>query len=336
MLGKPLRQAILCSILATTFWWAGGNRPVSADWELSFGKGKGQVGFLNGTVQKPFEEAAPLGPMAFRIYKGQAWVLDSLGGRVLCLDSAGRLLAMLQIAGLPRNSLLEDLALVSGPSGRIESVWVGDGADGKLRRVRVSDGRILCVVGARGNTPAAFQQIQQIEAGLGGALFVGDFGRAAIACFDGAGRFLREIPWSRSGFSIDSEGGISTIDYSENIGYIWRGYDSNGTLRKAVHLGFGDFQNPRLWVSTASGGILVSFVPQGGYRGSLRLVEFSRFGQLLNSIHFSPPTAMNRFLDFGEPSAPGKTTAFWLARGDFDRAPAGRFSIIRFSGEERR
>ncbi len=308
--------------------------PAPADWALPFGQGKGQVGFLNGSQVKPFEEASPLGPLAFRVLGDQAWVLDSLGGRLLAFDAAGRLTATVAVPGLASNTLLEDFALVPGPDGKPESVWVGDGADGLLRRVKAADGRLLAQTGGAGDRPGRFGQIRQIEAGPDGAVFVGDVGRGVVAVFDGDGRFLRELPWQRSGFALDAAGNLGMIDFAESVGYLWRTYDPQGRLIRAVHLGWGDHQNPRVWGLTPEGGPLVSFVPPGGYRGWLRLVAFSGFGRSLEAVQFQPPPSMNRFVDRCGQPVPGKVGPFWLARADFEAAPAGRFAIVRMAGEK--
>jgi hypothetical protein len=324
--------ALVWAVMGMVSLWA----PAGTAWELPYGAGKGQVGFLNHKVRQIFEEASPLGPLAFRVFREQAWVLDSLQSRILVLDANGRLAQTIVIPGLASNTLLEDLALVPGPDGRVESVWIGDGADARLRRVRVADGTVMAEAGGAGDAPGQLRQIHQIEASPAGEVWVGDLGRGRLIRFDGEGKWRCELPWSGSGFALHPHGGVSTLSFSEKVGYLWRTFNQEGRLQQVVHLGWADHLNPRIWGLTAEGGLIVSFVPPGGFRGWLRLVVFHPSGRSGVPLQVVPPLAMNRFLDFDPGPWPAASVPKgWLARGDFERAPEGRFVIERWPKEVR-
>ncbi len=312
---------LLAGVLAATAWGA------SPGWELPYGTGQAQVGYYNDKVNPKMEEASPLGPMAFRLDGGDLWLADSIGGRLLWLGAGGALKAAIKVPGVGTDTLLEDIALVENRGGKVEAAWVADGADLFIRKISVPDGREIARVGGRGQDPGLFAQIHQLELGPTGRLYVGDFGRAVIAVFDPAGNLLREIPWQRSGFAVDAQERLSTIVFIEGAGYVWHRYSADGRLEKAVHLGLPALQNPRLWWHERDGGIAVSFIPAGGFRGAVMMHAFNPDGALLKKFSIRPPQGMNRYL------ARGENGVLWSAAADLDKAPKGAFRIMSLTAE---
>lgn len=312
---------LLAGVLAATAWGA------PRGWELSYGTGPSQVGYYNDKVNPKIEDASPLGPMAFRLAGGDLWVADSIGGRLLWLGIGGALKAAMKVPGVGTDTLLEDIALVENQTGKVEAAWVADGADLVVRKIAVPAGKEIVRVGGRGQEPGLFTQIHQLEAGPTGRLYVGDFGRAVIAVFDQAGKLLREIPWERSGFAVDAQERLSTIAYIEGAGYVWQRYSADGRLERSVHLGLPALQNPRLWWHEQDGGIAVSFIPAGGFRGVVTMHSFSPEGALLKKFSVRPPQGMNRYLSRGQDGV------FWCAAADLDKAPKGAFKIMSLTAE---
>lgn len=312
---------LIAGCLATSSWAA------SPAWELKYGAAQGQVGYYNSKVNPKLEEASPLGPMSFRLSGGDLWLADSIGGRLLWLESGGALKATMKLPGVGTDTLLEDIALVKEPAGKVEAAWVADGADLFVRKISVPGGKELVRVGGRGHEPGLFTQIHQLEVGPTGRLYVGDFGRSVIAVFDPSGKLLREIRWERSGFAVDAEERLSTVVFIDGVGYVWHRYDADGNLEKATHLGLAALQNPRLWWLDPDGGITVSFIPAAGFRGVVVMHSFTADGALLKKFNVRPTPGMNRFLDRGED---GK---LWSAVADMDAAPSGSFKIISLTAE---
>jgi len=322
---KTMRQIALGILFAGCL--ATSLQAAPSGWELSYGTAQGQVGYYNSKVNPKIEEATPLGPMSFRLKINELWLADSIGGRILWLGSDGVLRATLKLSGIGTDTLLEDLALVETPAGKVEAVWVADGSDLVIRKLSVSAGKELMRVGGRGLEPGLFAQIHQIEVGPTGRLYVGDFGRSVIAVFDSAGKLLRELPWERSGFAIDSEERLSTVIFVEGVGYVWHRYDTDGNLEQSVHLGLPALQNPRVWWHDRDGGLVISFIPAGGFRGVITMHTFSPDGALQKKFNVRPAAGMNRFLARGED---GK---LWCARADVDDAPKGAFKIKSLTPE---
>lgn len=312
---------LLAGVLSAACWGA------SPGWVLKYGTGQAQVGYYNDKVNPKIEEASSLGPMAFRLDDGDLWLADSIGGRLLWLDAGGALKAAMKVPGVGTDTLLEDIALVENQAGKVEAAWVADGADLFVRKLSVPAGKEIARVGGRGQEPGLFTQIHQLEVGPTGRLYVGDFGRSVIAVFDSAGTLLREVPWERSGFAVDAQERLSTIVYIEGAGYVWHRYSADGRLEKAVHLGLPALQNPRLWWHEPDGGISVSFIPAGGFRGAVTMYSFSPEGALLKKLTVRPPQAMNRYLSRGEDGV------LWCAAADLDKAPKGAFRIMSLTAE---
>ncbi|HAE38920.1 MAG TPA: hypothetical protein DCG57_09815 [Candidatus Riflebacteria bacterium] len=288
-------------------------------WNLAYGTSKDQVAFYNST-SPGFTEDAPYGPMSFRIVKDQLWVLDSVGGRVLGIGAKNEIKTDIKISGLPKNVLLEDFALVAGSSGNPETVWVADAAECVIRKLSLANGRELVKIGGNGSEPGKFLQINQLEVDRGGRLYVGDIGRQLVAVFTPYGELVREMPCQRSGFAIDASGNLHMIDYRENYGHLHRTYSPKGQLLRTLHLGMSKFQNPRIWGVNGQGGLLVSFIPEEGFKGQLKMFEFAGDASVLRRSELAPGLSMNRFV---VPS----DRQLWLAVADFASAPAGQFSI---------
>lgn len=288
-------------------------------WNLAYGSGRDQLAFYNAT-SKGFGEDAPYGPMAFRVVKDQLWVLDSVGGRLLALDSKGAVKKEIRIADLPENVLLEDFALVAGASGNLETAWVADASDCSIRKISLANGRGLVKMCGNGNESCKFLQISQLETDRGGRLYVGDIGRQIVAVFTPYGELIREMPCQRSGFAIDAAGNMHQLDYHEKYGYIHRVYSHQGQLLRFLHLGMHQFQNPKIWGINERGSLLVSFVPENGFEGKLKLFEFSGDASVLRRVELPPVRSMNRFVALSDQQ-------LWLAEADFAAAPAGQFKI---------
>jgi len=294
---------------------------VYADWALEYGKEKGKVAVFNAKTSKSFAEDAPFGPMSFRIEKNNVWILDSIGGRLYCFDENNKLKKDITVSGLPDNLLLEDFALNFGSNGAVESFWVADAAECTIRKVSAANGKELVKIGGNGNETGKFLQINQLETDRSGRLYVGDYGRSLICVFTRYGEPVREMPWQTNGFAVDQQGRLHTLVYKEQGGYFYRIHSSQGQLLTSRHIGLPDLMNSRLWRVSPEGNLQVSFIPAGGFKGRLKLLEIAPDGKILRQTEISPP-AMNRFVEFSDDN-------FWLAEADYFAAPDGLFQVKR-------
>ncbi len=298
-------------------------------WSISYGRENGQVAVFNSNTDKTFKEDQPFGPMSFRICKNDLWVLDSIGGKIHQFDGQNKLKKSFMLSGMPENLVLEDFALNSGSTGDPESVWVAEAATCEVKKISLANGKELVKVGGNGNEPGKFLQINQIEVDRTGRVYVGDIGRSVIAVFTPYGELVREISWQRCGFAFDPSNRMHTLQYEENAGYFIKVFSSKGQLEKSLHLGMAELTNPRVWAVAGNGNIVVSFVPAGGFKGTLKLMEITPFGRVARSMEFEPPAVMNRYLA-------GTEGIVWLAEADFEKAPAGQFAVKSMSWGERK
>lgn len=296
-------------------------QPVMAEpWLVKYGNDKGQVAVYNANTSKAFAEDQPYGPMSIRVYKDKLWVLDSIGGKLNCYLPGNKLASSLTIEDLPKNLLLEDFALVPGSSGEPETVWVAEAAECMVRKLSLSSGKVLVKIGGNGSEPGKFKQINQLEVDRIGRLYVGDIGKSVIAVFTAYGELIREIPWQRCGFALDSNSRLHTLRYSDSAGYFLTVYSVGGQLESSLHLGLAELTNPRVWAVSARGNLVVSFHPAGGFKGNLKLFEITPFGKIVKRMEFRPPSSMNRYLS-------GSDKTVWIANADFFSAPEGVFSV---------
>lgn len=305
-----------------------------ADWSIPYGFKKGQLAYYNSKTSKIFEEATAYGPMAFRVVDGLLWVLDSIKARINVYNKENKLLNSIEIKKMPKDCLLEDFSLVFNAQNKVDYMWVGEAATSCVYKVKYPDGKILAKAGSHGNNKGQILQIYQIESNpKNGGVIVGDIARGMIIIYDTKGNFINEIPWQGYGFAIDNENNISVLEYSPKTGYVWKIYSlDNFAIQNVVYLGWHDYQNPRIYGVLPSGELLVSFVPPGGYRGTLKLVAFNKNGYYRLGTHLQPPKAMNRFfvLDSSEKNV-SKSVSCWLAQADFDSAPMGFFQVTKFT-----
>ncbi len=289
-------------------------------WKIGYGNDKGKVAVYNSKTDPKFAEDAPYGPMAFRVFAENLWLLDSIGGRIYGFDQQNSLKTEIAVPGLEGFKLLEDFALLTGASGQPETAWVADAAGCFVRKLSLADGKELLRIGGRGTEPGKFLQINQLEVDAGGRLYVGDYGRTVISVFTAYGELIREIPWQRSGFALDKKGRLHLLAWRDNAGYFHRIYSSRGQLQKSIHVGLADLENPRVWSADSDDSFIVSFVPSGGFKGSLQLVEISGTSKIARKLDFAPPGSMNRFVA----SANQK---IFVAEADFSTAPDGDFAV---------
>jgi len=325
------RSLVIACVLFTILILSVGQVNARPDlaWSVAYGSEKNQVAVFNSKTDPKFAEDAPFGPMAFRVFAGNLWLLDSIGGRVICLNQKSELQSDVVVPELEGFKLLEDFALVAGSSGKPESVWVAAAADCTIRKISLATGKELLRVGARGNEAGKFLQINQIEVDAGGRLFVGDLGRSVIAIFTAYGELIREISWQHSCFALDKRGRLHLLAYRDNAGYFHRIYSPRGQLLKSLHLGLAELQNARLWGVSADEAILVSFIPEGGFKGRLDLMSIAPTGNMEKKIEFTPPGSMNRFLVNVDQN-------MFLAEADFFAAPEGVFCVKNIEWDVRK
>lgn len=289
-------------------------------WHVPYGKEKGKVVCFNSKTDKDFAEDQPYGPLSFRLSKDKLWVLDSIGGRLYSFDEKNKLASCLEIRGLPQNLLLEDFALNKGRHGTPESVWIAEAAECNVRKISLGSGKELLRIGGNGSENGQFKQINQLEVDRTGRLYVGDLGRSVISVFTPYGELVREIPWQGCGFALDKNSRLHTLHYSDSAGYFINVFTVKGQLIKNLHIGFPELTNPRVWAVSPEGNLIVSFIPAGGFKGTLKLLEISPFGKIVRRLEFKPPTSMNRYLA-------GSESTVWIADADYFTAPDGEFSV---------
>jgi hypothetical protein len=223
------------------------------------------------------------------------------------------------ISGLPKNAVLEDFAFETGKTERFEALWVAEAAEGTIRKVSLPKGEEMVRIGGLGNEPGKFVQIHQIETDKTGRLYVGDYGRSKICVFTPYGKLIREIPWQQTDFALDRNNRLYNLQYLEDSGYYLQVFSHEGNLLKNTHLGMKNLQNAKI-LKADDELVKISFIPAGGFKGSLKLIEFNNFGAVLKQQEYNPPRAMNRFV-FDD------SQNVWLAVADFYAAPEGRFEI---------
>lgn len=290
---------------------------LSAEIKLPFGKEEGSVSFLNANIDPNIEQLYPAGPKSFRFHGDEFWVADSLAGRLLRLDKAGKLLATLNLFKSGENEIV-DFAVVANPKGELSHVLVLGGYPGEVWKVS-PDGKEktrLC---------KDFLQAEFIDVAPQGTFAVGDMGKPAIFLFAADGTPIRELLWNRSVFCFDPDGNLCylTWDPTEKKHRLVSETPDGKQIRDIVL----DLENssPRLWSVSKDGEAVVSFTPTGGFDGKDGIALFDVAGKIKKQDMVPPPIEMNRFL------APNPAGGWFLGTGDFGLAPKESFGITDYS-----
>lgn len=281
---------------ATLVMMAAASPVVIAQIALPYGTGPGQVAFLNAKIQPDAEELHPLGPQSFRCTTGGFWIADSVAGRLLCLDQAGKILANLPVASGP-GGLIEDLALSFSPAGDVSAIYLLDGHTQQILEV-APDGTQRRALGGSGDAAGSFLQAELIEVNAAGQIFVADRARQSLTVFAPTGAVLRDLHWEWSGFCLDPAGNLCRLHWDETAAVTHLIVETpEGKLIRDVVLDIGEHTDPRVWRVNADGEALVSWVPATGFNGAFKIASFAVTGKPLVTGVLTPPVAMNRFLD---------------------------------------
>ncbi|MDD3147254.1 MAG: hypothetical protein PHD82_08130 [Candidatus Riflebacteria bacterium] len=278
--------------------------PAFSNWELKFGTEDERVGVLAPMNEEDF----PDGPGAFRVVENDLWVLDSVKGRVLCVNADGSFSKVVKLPGLKAEFVLTDFALQRSPSGTVEAVVAIDmrakeivvvGIDGKeLRRIKAEQ----------------MMQLDEVDVDTEGQIYVGDYAACSISVFSNSGELLRTLPWQVSGFVADLANNLHMLDYKEGSGHALVTLAKDGKEIARQEIGLPDMQNPRIWNVNAAGEKLVSFVPPSGDPSQQMVYTFSAAGETTGKAAFSNPYYINRFLAAGK-------EGIWLVKADYLKAP---------------
>lgn len=287
---------------------------------LPYGDEPGKVAFYNSNNHPEAEEPVPLGPLSFRVARGECWVADSVAGRLYRLDDQGKLLKTLPVPKEGETILLEDIALIKDPNGQVEGIWVLEGGAQHVIRL-APEGEVVKTFGGRGDQPGQFIQMHRLEVGPDGRLFIADKGRQKILIFAADGTFEREVPWQWSGLCLDAAGNLCRLWYDEAKKTTSLVIETpDGKPVKTVPLALGDHSDPELWFMNERGEACLTYVPATGFAGVFKFAVCGPDGQPRQIVDLKPPLAMNRFLDRGEGT-------FFLGVADYRAAPAGEFRI---------
>ncbi len=281
-----------------------------ADWEISFGKEKGQVGLRAPLSDEDF----PHGPYSYLLINDELWILDSAGGAIRCYDASNQVKGDIGISlpgaanGFAKDALLDDFAVQLANSEAVAFIVV----DGLNRQIIKFDksGKELLKIKVK---PEQLIQLDQVEIDSNGQFYVGDFANSHVAVFSADGKMLRTIPWQCSGFVVDKENNLHMLKYTEGKGHAYIKLAADGKELARIELGMPEAQNPRIWSVNDKGEMLVSVVPPEGDPNNHHLLTYSATGEILNKVAFKNPYYINRYLMGGKDSA-------WLVNADYANA----------------
>ncbi len=299
---------------------------------LPYGDGPGKVAFINGNNYPGIEEPMPLGPESFRLAEDHVFVVDSIGGKLLKLSKEKGLVSEFSLLASPpmplpkdvaTNSpnlevLIDDFAPAYDADGKLVSFWLIESMNKKLVNYAV-DGQKLGELKSE-----KFVQPFRVETGRNGHIFVADKGAQCIFVFDNQQKLVSEANWEWSGFAVGAEDKLYRLFFeSENNRSYLVLQNLENVIEKEIELDLPEHLNPELWwVDEAKEEVILTYTPPTGFNGKFVVARLGFDGKVKASGDLVPPMVMNRFIDHQG------YEEVWLGVADFDKAPAGNFSVV--------
>lgn len=296
---------------------------LGAGFSLGYGSGPAEVGFINETIRPNVEELDPIGPASFRVVDGAAYVLDTVGGRLLKLGPGGD--QNVTVTPLPTapDRLFQDFAFGKRPDGTAVVYVVA--VDTQEILAITPKGDQVAKLGGLGEEPGKFTQIARIEVGGSGRIYVADVGRQTLTVLDPSGKAIREVHWEWSGFALDTKENLARLRYDDRSKQNTLVIESpEGKVVRETPLAIEEHMNPDLWALDEDGAAWLTYVEAAGFKGQLQFVRCGPDGKPTFRQKLTPPRVMTRFL------SRDRDGRFHLGVGDFGAAPKGRFAIEPF------
>jgi phospholipase C len=150
--------------------------------------------------------------------RGDVWVADSGGNRVVEFSPAGKLLAVLDPAGA--GALAGPAGVAVSPAGR---VWVADTGHNRLIELSAR-GAVLATAGQPGSGAGRLNGPAAVTVAPSGEIYVADEGNSRVAEFAPSGAYLGSFPVATpDGITIDPAGDV----WVSSPGYA---VDANGSV----------------------------------------------------------------------------------------------------------
>lgn len=332
-----MMRKTICSLLFSLIFVA----PSFSQVAIPYGEGSGKVDYMNQKKLPGSSDPVGDGPASFRIVNNKFIIADSVGGKIIFADENGKIKAELPIlkkgdkpvSNAPLKILIEDIAPVLGDFGVINGVWVADGMRQTVTRYDMKGNAVKTI------SNPEFGQINTIEYGIGGHLFVSDMVKRRIFVYDTEGKFERSFNWEWSGFAVSgSNDDLHRLMYVREINKsMLVTTDLNNKILREVSLNLPNHMNPRLWwVDDVKEECVISYIPVSmiGKMGNVSEIMIARVGyngKIKESKAFKRPIAMiNRFI------AHADYEKIFVADANYNEAPNGQFKIVPFSFETKK
>lgn len=279
------------------------------NWEIKASEDKNDVGFEYAAKDGEF----PIGPASFRVIGQNLWILDSIKGRVLLYGPNGNQIRSIAIPVLKKGFKLVDFALQfdDQENGRV----IVAEANAKELIIISFEGYVEAVI-----ADAAIKQIDEIETGKNGQIFIDDYLNSSTYVLSAAGCLEKILPSISTGLVIDMQNNLVAMDYDEKNGYAFLTISSDGKEISRQTIGLSELEAPRIWAVDSDGKKMVSFLlPESGEG---QLVVCSSDGKILDKKAFAAPPCINRYFAFDKGTA-------WLMVADYYNSPDQPIKIER-------
>ena len=223
---------------------------------VPWGKEAGQLGYYNPSTP-PFEQPYGEGPGGIAAGpSGEIWISDQFNDRILRFDRKGTVLGAVGKVGEVRLARPRALWIDPGKSVAVVSsqdmkvLWL-DQATHKLDVLEKADGK-------------SFPQIEAVQGGPHGELYVGDFMWSALFRFERGGAAPVRSPWGLSGLATDKDGRVYSIEHREQAGKRPEDYlvskGASGAARDHFPLIAPELQSPYLVGLDPQGNAVIRFI----------------------------------------------------------------------------
>ncbi len=305
---------------------------LNAQIELNYGEGKGFLSYINQNNYPGLQEAVPYGPLSFRIADNFFWIADSVKGVILKVNNKGQITK--EIPVLPPNTkkpisefkndpcmqiLIEDFAFVTGAYGEIKSIWAVDSFESKVINLDLN-GNIIKEI-----TNPCFIQLDKIEVGSKGHIFVSDKGAQKIFVFNSSNNLVSATHWEWSGFTVsNAKEHLHRLFYTHESGKLTLVTTNvKAVVISELELDLPPHFNPELWwVDEYNENLVMSYTPASEKEGKIVVVKLGFNGQVESQKTINLPIGLNRYVQHSN------FEKIWVVKANYHNAPTEKFRIV--------
>lgn len=198
-----------------------------------------------------FGRGLPMGPSAVRFIDNSLWAVDSIAGRFVEFDLAGKEQKAVTVKDGDK-LVIADFAFQKDAAGKLAALWAVGSERADLVKIDL-EGKVLASFVTDLCFPAQLELLPQNR------LAVLDQGLSVVFIYDETGRKLWQHQCLGKGFVAEANGDLLFLSRKQEAVALSRRVDATGLIVELCELPVGVDANPSLLMSRENGELIFSF-----------------------------------------------------------------------------